>query len=201
MAHIASIRYTKALGNSALYVRARDATARYWDWTGLAWSATETAACKQALTERADSDAAESRYMASVALPPSVQSILEYVLVSTAEVLGEESTVPQAVLDVIGSVPSAPDPALCVLYDTIRTQAGVAAAGATMTAQIVELPHETAAGFFSGQTVTATAAGDGLIQWTLPRGAVVRVFSQEWGISARVTVPAQASARLGDLVP
>jgi hypothetical protein len=107
--HIAGIRYTKGLGGAAVYLRARDATAQYWDWTTLAWSATEEAACKQALAERQDSDAAESRYMASVALPPGVQSILEYVLASTAEVLGEEQTVPQAVIEVAGTVPSAPE--------------------------------------------------------------------------------------------
>lgn len=87
---LATLRDTKGLGNSALYVRARDATGRYWDWVGLAWGNTETTDCRKALTEYADSDTAESRYSTTVSLP-AADGVLEYVRASDAVVRAEES--------------------------------------------------------------------------------------------------------------
>jgi hypothetical protein len=199
VAHIAGIRYTKGLGGAAVYLRARDATAQYWDWTALAWSATETAACKQALAERQDSDAAESRYMASVALPPGVQSILEYVLASTAEVLGEEQTVPQAVIEVAGTIPSAPDPEMCAVYEYLRRQDGSLGVGDQGSATIASLPADFAGSLFRGQEVRASADAGGIIQWALPRGASVRFVIAAYGVDREIVVPAQASARLSDI--
>jgi hypothetical protein len=199
VAHIAGIRYTKSLGGAAVYLRARDAEARYWDWAALAWSATEEAACKQALAERQDSDAAESRYMASVSLPPGVQSILEYVLASTAEVLGEEQTVPQAVIEVAGTIPSAPDPEMCAVYEYLRRQDGSLGVGDEGSAAITSLPADFAGSLFRGQEFPALVDAGGIIQWTLPRGASVRFTIGAYGVYRKVVVPAQASARLSDI--
>jgi hypothetical protein len=87
---LATIRDVRGQGNTALYVRARDATARYWDWVALTWLTGETSDCRVALTEYQDSDTAEARYQA-VILPPMGDVVLEYVRVATSVVIGEET--------------------------------------------------------------------------------------------------------------
>jgi hypothetical protein len=86
---LSSIRDVKGQGNAAVYVRARDATARFWDFVGLAWSASETSNCKTMLHEYQDADTAEARYQAAIT-PPSGDIVLEYVRAATALVIGEE---------------------------------------------------------------------------------------------------------------
>ena len=89
---LASIRDIKGQGNSAIYVRGRDATGNFWDFVGLAWVTPETADCRVFLNEFDDADITEARYQVSITLPaPLVAGVLEYVRFSDSRVLGEES--------------------------------------------------------------------------------------------------------------
>lgn len=86
---LATIRDIKGQGNSAIYVRGRDAIGRFWNWSLFSWGSSEVAGCKVALAEYTDADTVESRYQATLALP-SGDIILEYVRASDGRVLGEE---------------------------------------------------------------------------------------------------------------
>jgi uncharacterized phiE125 gp8 family phage protein len=88
---LASIRYLAGLGNAALYVRARDASGRFWDWTTPAWVAPETPACRVFLTEFPDAGI-ESLYEVGIDAPPG-DVVIEYVRLSDFRVLGEDESI------------------------------------------------------------------------------------------------------------
>lgn len=88
------IRYTKGLGDSAIYTRLRDATGQYWDFTASAWSATLTTNCKAFLSESliVDPDATDALYSTTKTIPAGGPWIEETVLDSTNKVLGYDNT-------------------------------------------------------------------------------------------------------------
>lgn len=93
-----------------MYVRARDATGRFWDFVAESWNTNEGAADnKLFLTEYQDSDLVDSRYHVE-ATPPSVACVFEYLSTSSAEVLAEEAYDPtvatgvQAVVSALASL-------------------------------------------------------------------------------------------------
>jgi uncharacterized phiE125 gp8 family phage protein len=116
---VASIRYIKGLGNAALYVRARDASARFWNWTTRAWVAVEDAGCRVFLAEYADASTIESLYQAGIDAPPG-EVLIEYVRSSDSRVLGEEEAVNGIATDVASAT-------LATLAD-LRTYLGKSAA-------------------------------------------------------------------------
>jgi hypothetical protein len=194
----ATYRDTKGLGNAALYVRLRDATARYWNWATSAWVDAESADTKKFLLEYPDADAIESRYAVALTVPDE-QVAIEYVRASDGAVRAYEDTVPYGELRVTGSVPVAAAPELCTVYDYLRHPDGRAAAGSKVKLKIVALPYDYAAALFSGAEVEATADAAGIVSWTLPRGATVYVVSTSLplGIAKKAAkVPAVAVASL-----
>jgi len=89
--YLATIRYTRGLGSSAVYVRIRDTNGNYLVLATGVWQASEDATCKQLLSEYQDADTAESRYQYTLSLPLiSVQAVMEYVLVAGESVIGED---------------------------------------------------------------------------------------------------------------
>lgn len=98
------VRTVKGLGNTGVYARLKRLNAgitEYWDFTGLVWSAVETATCKVLLFEYADSDAQESLYMTDAQIPAGGPWIEEAVHISDGEVIafddhvmGELQTLP-----------------------------------------------------------------------------------------------------------
>lgn len=92
---IASIRDLAGQGNAAIYVRLRNVAGAFWDFAASTWVGSETTDCKTFLAERADSGT-DSRYMASIT-PPAVDSVVEYIRVADASVLGEDIIQPQGV--------------------------------------------------------------------------------------------------------
>jgi hypothetical protein len=84
-----TVRTAKGLGNSAIYVRFRDAAGRFWDFANLLWSPTEVSTARAFLLEYPDSDALESRYQAT-ASAPTAQATAEYVRISDGRVLAED---------------------------------------------------------------------------------------------------------------
>lgn len=102
----ASIRDTRGQGNQALYVRARNVTGKFWNFSSRAWVATDTDfATRVFLVEIQDEDLLQSRYQGTVVLPPG-EGVLEYVRDSDNLVIGEESfSVPVPVV-----VPPVPTP-------------------------------------------------------------------------------------------
>lgn len=194
----ATYRDVKGLGNAALFVRLRDLTGRFWNWTTGAWVDAESADTRVTLTERADGDPLESRYSASITVPQE-QVAVEYVRASDGAVRAYEDTVPYGQLLVTGSVPVAPDAALCTVYEYLRHQGGAPAAGATVKLRILALPYDYAGSLFSGAEVEATAGATGLVTWTLPRGCTVYVASSSlpFGIARKAaTVPNEGTASL-----
>jgi hypothetical protein len=91
MYFLASIRYTKSLGNSVVYVRLRDGAGNYWDWSNMVWALAETGASKLFLTEEPDSSPTESLYVRTVDIPALTYStILEYVDNVTHNTIGSD---------------------------------------------------------------------------------------------------------------
>jgi len=86
------IRYTAGLGDAAIYTRLRNTTGQFWDFSGLAWVATETPACQVWLLERDDGDAVDSLYSAPATLPAGGPWVEEAILASNNRVLGYDNT-------------------------------------------------------------------------------------------------------------
>ena len=87
------IRYTKALGDDAIYTRLRNADDYFWDFTNSVWVATLTADCKTFLIEREDDlDPTDSLYSAPATLPAGGPWVEESVLASNGKVLGYDNT-------------------------------------------------------------------------------------------------------------
>jgi len=86
------IRYLKSLGDSAIYTRLRDNTARFWDFVGLSWVDGLTDNCKIWLAETQDDDTVDSLYSSQAVLPAGGPWIEETVLSSTGRVLGYDYT-------------------------------------------------------------------------------------------------------------
>lgn len=194
----ATYRDVKGLGNAALYVRLRDLTGRYWNWTTGAWAGAESADTRATLTERPDGDPLESRYSVEIVLPDE-QVAIEFVRASDGAVRAYEDTVPYAEFAVTGTVPVTPDVALCVLYESLRHQHGAPAVGALVKLKILALPYDYGGALFSGAEVEATADAAGIVSWVLPRGATVYVASSSipFGIARKAaTVPDAGSASL-----
>lgn len=84
------IRYTKGLGNAAIYTRLRNATGQYWNFNYREWvnPLDETADCRIFLNETQDGDAFESLYSASSYTPDGGRWIEETVRVSDYKVIG-----------------------------------------------------------------------------------------------------------------
>ena len=99
---LATIRYTKGLGNAALYVRATDDSVppQFWSWGGAIWVASDTSPVRTFLTECADADPLESAYKANV-FPPPTATLLEYVRVSDGKVIGEDPLNVQSILSAV----------------------------------------------------------------------------------------------------
>jgi len=66
--HNATLRYDKGLGDSAVYAR-MPYGGKYWNFTTLQWSVTETAECDYYMPEFADTSAIQSWYYASLPVP------------------------------------------------------------------------------------------------------------------------------------
>jgi hypothetical protein len=107
---IATRRFQKGLGDSAIYLRIRRGTAAggYWNFGSEDWDAVETGACRTFLTEQADSDPIKSRYLAEFD-SPAEECVAEIVRLADGEVLADDLTVltsgtvgVQAALPVIG---------------------------------------------------------------------------------------------------
>jgi hypothetical protein len=89
--HFATIRYLKGQGNTTLFVRLRDTTGQYYNFTSGGWDVDESTQTKVFMEEVADSDPRESRYDALPWLPEvNFTTILEYVSDITSIVFGEE---------------------------------------------------------------------------------------------------------------
>lgn len=91
------IRYTKGLGDSAIYTRFRDQMGRFWDFTGSQWLTSLTSTCKAWLTESiyTDDDSVDSLYSAQANIPDGGPWVEETVLASTGKVIGYgDSTIP-----------------------------------------------------------------------------------------------------------
>lgn len=86
------IRYTQGLGDDAIYIRLRNATGEFWDFTALAWVSTESTACQVYLAEHDDTDSIDSLYSAPATLPAGGPWVEEAVLVSNNRVLGYDNT-------------------------------------------------------------------------------------------------------------
>mgnify|MGYP001608700997 FL=1 len=89
------IRYTKTLGNSAIYFRLRGKgtdAGKFWNFVILAWETPQVDNCRIFATEYADSDPYDSVYMADVIIPAGGPYIIEAVLESNSEVLGSDTT-------------------------------------------------------------------------------------------------------------
>ena len=87
------IRYTKSLGDTAIYARLRNATGQYWDFLTGTWSATLTSNCKAFLTEYLDTDPYDSYYSATVNIwPVGGPWVEEGVIDATGRVIGVNTT-------------------------------------------------------------------------------------------------------------
>jgi hypothetical protein len=89
---ICFIRYTTGLGNSAIFVRLRNSTGQYYNWTTSTWVSSEVSDCRINLTERDDSDAVFSVYIADIVVPTGGPFLQEAVLASSSTVLGYDTT-------------------------------------------------------------------------------------------------------------
>lgn len=90
-----SIRYTKTLGNSAIYFRLRGKGAdagKFWNFVTLAWVTPQINDCRVFATEYADNDPYDSEYATEVTVPTGGPYIVEAVLASNSEVLGTDTT-------------------------------------------------------------------------------------------------------------
>jgi hypothetical protein len=99
----------------------------------------------------------------------------------------------------IGVPAPAAEPAMCTFYEYLRHQNGAAAAGATVKLKIVALPYDYTGALFSGAEVQVAADAQGLVSWTVPRGATVLVSttSIDFGITRKASrVPDAGSASL-----
>jgi len=103
----AYIRYTKNLGNSAIYIRLRNHTGQFWDFVGLLWITTEISDCRIFLNEKADSDPTESLYVNNLVIPIDEFYVQEAVLVSTGEVVGIDTTAHDSLLSDVLSISTA----------------------------------------------------------------------------------------------
>jgi hypothetical protein len=87
-----SIRYTKDLGNSSIYVRVRSIDGKYYDFTSHVLSTSELSTCKSYLTEYQDSSITDSLYSTDVAIPNDVIYIIEIVDSYDNSVIGYGTT-------------------------------------------------------------------------------------------------------------
>lgn len=87
----ATIKYD---AGASISVRLFDPSISQW-YTGTIWSGTEGSAELQALTEKAIADPDYSRYSKNITSWPTGDYIVEYVDISTSEVIGEEVFVTQ----------------------------------------------------------------------------------------------------------
>jgi hypothetical protein len=87
-----SIRYTKGLGNSSIYVRVRSIDGKYYDFTSHVLSASELSTCKNYLTEYQDSSTIDSLYSTDVTIPNDGIYIIEIVDSYDKSVIGCEDT-------------------------------------------------------------------------------------------------------------
>lgn len=101
----------------------------------------------------------------------------------------------------VGSVTPAADPLECTLYATVRDLDGTAKAGVAGSVYIDKLPLITSGNFVHGDEVEATSDANGLISWTVPRGArlVVNV-PYVTGRDVKVSIPDATTADLATLL-
>jgi hypothetical protein len=77
---------------------------------------------------------------------------------------------------------------------------GTPAVGVTGTARLASVPTDLFVALWGGATLSSTSNSSGDIEWTLPRGAVVLFNIPGFITNKRGTIPANASARLADLI-
>jgi hypothetical protein len=88
------IRYTKSLGDSAIYTRLRNATGQFWDFVAAAWVNSLVADCKVFLLESVfpDDVSQDALYSATASIPNGGPWVEETVLVSSGKVIGYDNT-------------------------------------------------------------------------------------------------------------
>jgi len=86
------IRYTVGLGDDTIYTRLRNSSGYFWDFTNLAWIASESADCRIWLAECDDTDSIDSLYSADATLPAGGPWVEESVLSTTGKVIGYDNT-------------------------------------------------------------------------------------------------------------
>lgn len=98
------------------------------------------------------------------------------------------------------AVTPAVDPELCTVYLTIRLASGNPATGTVGSARIESLPSTVNGSFYSGQTLSATASAQGVMSWSVPRGARMVVDIPGVVPECTVVVPDSSSAELSSLI-
>jgi hypothetical protein len=86
-----AIRYDKGLGNAAVYARLLGPLG-FWDFTALSWSVAEVSDCRAFMAEASDSSDDLSWYQAQIAVPEGGPYPVEYVALSTGDVIGNDIT-------------------------------------------------------------------------------------------------------------
>lgn len=118
-----------------------------------------------------------------------------YVIPSTSATMSEGVNQTAALTATAASTPAAADPAECTIYATLRNLDGTPRVGVAGTVNVARLPELVSGSYFVSQAISATSGGDGVISWTVPRGATV-VVEVPSTLNRRLTVPAQASLDL-----
>lgn len=96
------------------------------------------------------------------------------------------------------NAPASANPTLCVLYCTLRGVNGVVASGVAGAVQVQSIPAEVSSAYLSNAALSATSGADGVISWSVPRGALVFVSVPGY-LSLQLTVPSSASVDLSTL--
>jgi hypothetical protein len=199
---IAYIRADKGLGNEAIYVRLRGVTGsdagKFWDFSNSQWVDIETPACGIYMHEYPDSDSLESLYLTELSGNLPSECIQEAVLKSNGSVLGYDYY-EQGTDNVIIITPSDPDVCtiyeLCFLADDKTPMPKIEA-----EARIYELPYDYNGKLHAGIVIPHTYK-DGIVSWTIVKGAKVRFKIKDiYPSLVFATVPNALRKRLKELI-
>jgi hypothetical protein len=92
------------------------------------------------------------------------------------------------------------DPTLCRVYTKLSGIDNVYPSSAIGTATIKRLPYDTGEIFVSSTVQGVYAPATGIIYWDLMQGANVQIMVGLFGIDASITVPAENTQLLNDLI-
>jgi len=193
---LATIRYTKGLGSSAIYARVRDASGNYLVFATGAWQATEDGTTKTFLPEIADSST-ESRYQLEIDLSAiTVEGVVEYILASSGDVLGEDAVYSGGISAPVSTTtgPLAGD--LCVLAD-VKDDLGIDASDITADTKLQRLITNLSAQFeaecdrvfrsltYSGDTFEGTKDRR---QWRPDLGYSLRLAPKQYPVTSVISL-------------